>query len=765
MRTTFSAIMATLLALAVSFTTGCGADDTAPVQVIDQDQVNNNVEAEVAKTLLPSEIPGAMDDSLPRQCAQVSGIAYRFDSYMGKYFLCGARSAGYTCQAIDAYDGACGNYSGSGPVAKSGPAFTSDQLIDVAVGECAPPKGIVCADWLDATLDGEAFDGTILCFPSEPDPGSEVWRTTQQPELCPEGTTCQMDGYGIQRGVCREDPQCVTDADCLEDTQCSDYACVDGTCQETYVVGQCDDGNACTVDDACLMGHCFGSPMDCSDDNPCTMNETCLEGACVADNVEAGMECQDGDLCTENETCDGEGSCVPAIANKCDDGNACNGQELCNVLGACSAGESVNCDDDNECTNDSCNPTDGSCSNTAVANELPCGEEDNMACLDGMCVADWCLVSAGSSCYYDANTAGIKTCIAFDDNSTYGTTLVTPCYEESADEPGAGDPSVWQCSSSPTGPFCKKLDTVCQSDAECADGDPCNGTETCVEGTCTAGTVLDCNDGDLCTADACVSTSGCTHTLKDCGDQVCDQATGACVDCTTDAECADGNLCNGDELCDGGMCVAGTPVSCLATEVCNPEDGACVECLAQADCPVGQQCVNMACTSEEQPCSADSECLPSEFCGIPITHDSGFCHPYTNQHGQIADGESGLGGGTAETGDCSPRQKCADGWDSDGDGYVPGTVAYGSSNPNFSVEMLGMGDCDDTATGAGNNTHVNDYSTDLFDNDCNGSIACQSNAQCMSGGTCVGGACTVVRCTQNFQCLSGTCFTELGICQ
>src|SRR5262249_10289997 len=46
----------------------------------------------------------------------------------------------------------------------------------------------------------------------------------------------------------------------------------------------------------------------------------------------------------------------------------------------------------------------------------------------------------------------------------------------------------------------------------CPDGTVCNGDETCHAGVCTAGTPLQCEDGDTCTEDTCAPEAGCQHT-------------------------------------------------------------------------------------------------------------------------------------------------------------------------------------------------------------------------------------------------------------
>jgi hypothetical protein len=43
----------------------------------------------------------------------------------------------------------------------------------------------------------------------------------------------------------------------------------------------------------------------------------------------------------------------------------------------------------------------------------------------------------------------------------------------------------------------------------CVDGTVCNGEEQCQSGTCTAGAPLECDDGNVCTAESCDEITGC----------------------------------------------------------------------------------------------------------------------------------------------------------------------------------------------------------------------------------------------------------------
>ncbi len=82
------------------------------------------------------------------------------------------------------------------------------------------------------------------------------------------------------------------------------------------------------------------------------------------------------------------------------------------------------------------------------------------------------------------------------------------------------------------------LHHVCSTDDDCNDADACNGAEQCIDNACVATEPLDCDDGDLCTADACDPAEGCQHApIPECCnddfdceiDEVCDPQTDQCV--------------------------------------------------------------------------------------------------------------------------------------------------------------------------------------------------------------------------------------------
>jgi hypothetical protein len=88
----------------------------------------------------------------------------------------------------------------------------------------------------------------------------------------------------------------------------------------------------------------------------------------------------------------------------------------------------------------------------------------------------------------------------------------------------------------------------------CADGDVCNGLERCTLGDCVIAEIMDCDDDDLCTADACDATSGCSHTpIADC--------------CRFDFDCIDADSCT-EDTCDAtiGACMHAPIADCTPSD-------------------------------------------------------------------------------------------------------------------------------------------------------------------------------------------------------
>jgi hypothetical protein len=185
---------------------------------------------------------------------------------------------------------------------------------------------------------------------------------------------------------------------------------------------------------------------------------------------------------------------------------------------------------------------------------------------------------------------------------------------------------------------------TCTDDADCDDGDACNGAETCGDdGLCADGEAVNCDDGDACTEGTCNSDDGtcdqadvdCDDGL-DCTDDDCDMTDGCsntstcadgemctadgCVECETDADCDDG------QTCEAGVCLGDCETDadcddgtfCNGTETCNTETGSCVggeDPCAATECECDGEIQDPVCQEGDD--SADCSC--EECPGIDLT--------------------------------------------------------------------------------------------------------------------------------------------------
>lgn len=170
-------------------------------------------------------------------------------------------------------------------------------------------------------------------------------------------------------------------------------------------------------------------------------------------------------------------------------------------------------------------------------------------------------------------------------------------------------------------------DAGCRSSSECDDGRACNGIEQCVGGRCAAGAAPVCDDGVTCTIDRCTEASGGCESVPDsrsCGPgEVCDPSVGCVVRrCTSDAECDDGFVCNGPEICAGATCAGSMPPFCddgiaCTVDECSEREGGCVGRPDSSLCDDG-----LFCTGVESCAPRLGGCVSSP----PVDCDDGvFC--------------------------------------------------------------------------------------------------------------------------------------------
>jgi hypothetical protein len=468
----------------------------------------------------------------------------------------------------------------------------------------------------------------------------------------------------------------------------------------------------------------------CADTTVCNGAETCQAGLC---RVGTALDCNDANPCT-SDSCDATLGCRhTAVGNgtPCSDGNACNGAEQCQG-GACASGVPLVCNDGNTCTTDSCDPVAG-CRFTAIPDGSTCGD-GNVCNGAETCQSGACRAGTPLTCT-DGNRCTSDTC-----------------------DPATG---------------CRY--TGLGDGASCSDGNLCNGLETCQAGACTSGTAVNCNDNSYCTTDLCSPTTGCYHTPV-----------------VNGASCSDSNPCNGIEVCQGGVCAAGTPLNCNDSNPCTADSctaaGGCQQtavangtvCSDGNTCNGLETCQNGACAqgtslscNDTNPCTTDS-CDAQTGCRFTAVADGTAC-----PDADLCDGAEACQGGTCSAGTpvaCNDGNACTqDSCDSalgcravavangtlctDGNGCngaetcqagvcTPGTaLACGDGNTCTTDSCDPVAGCRHTAVA--NGTSCRD--TDL----CDGAEACQT-------GVCRPG--TPLSCVDGNACTNETCNASAG-CQ
>jgi hypothetical protein len=151
-----------------------------------------------------------------------------------------------------------------------------------------------------------------------------------------------------------------------------------------------------------------------------------------------------------------------------------------------------------------------------------------------------------------------------------------------------------------------------------------------------------CDDGDPCTADDC-ATGACTHTpVGDgtvCGSdfEVCLGGSCSLVDCFSDADCSNGDACDGTEGCYDYFCeMCDEPTQCTES-ICDPLAGCqsmplpngtpCDDGLADTldDACAAGACIGSA--AQQPECVQDSDCADADACnGSEFCWSDGRCY-------------------------------------------------------------------------------------------------------------------------------------------
>lgn len=495
-------------------------------------------------------------------------------------------------------------------------------------GGGSPPK--VCC----TTSNLPGCDGLTAEQQSSEQAAVQACVCAQFPACCTDSweddCVLAVDSFKCGTSCKEEEKPCGSDTDCDDGIFCNGTeVCDQGKCLPG-VIPSCDDGVSCTEDfcdqkeDTCKHNK---SDIACSDGKFCNGVEVCdpangdPKTGCA---VGIPVQCDDGVACTVDTCDDATGACIKTPNDAlCDNGIFCDGQEVCTETG-CSQGVIPSCDDGVTCTVDSCDEATQSCQHTpndlACDNGLTCDGKESCNPMVGDATTG-CAVGMpipcgddGIACTVDACNESTGQCEHKPDN--------TLCGNAQFCVPGVGNGCVDA--------------TPCSNDAECDDGDLCNGKEVC-KGICQPGVPVNCDDGVECTVDSCNKSTGkcshkANHTLCDnglkcdgtetcdtklgcvagtpvvcddsfaCTIDLCQEPTGTCISTPVDAFCDDNKLCNGAETCNpqkgavGTGCLAGNPYVCpsdgiaCTVEVCDPKINACVSKEDDSKCACGQTC-------------------------------------------------------------------------------------------------------------------------------------------------------------------------------
>ena len=335
-----------------------------------------------------------------------------------------------------------------------------------------------------------------------------------------------------QAGAC-------TSTSCNDNNPCTTDVCTATGCTFTPATGQtCNDGNSLTSNDMCTSsGTCQGTAPQCAtsgcnDNNPCT-TDACTATGCTFTPA-TGQTCNDGNSLSSNDRCTSSGSCQGTLPQ-------------CATTG---------CNDNNSCTTDTCTAT--GCAFTPGPAGQTCND-GNSGTFNDMCTSGGACQGTVAQCNVDADCgASSNQCMGPQVCSNHMCVAGAPKVDGTTCNDGNTSTKYDICESG----TCRGY--ACGSDANCSDGEACNGAERCVNRTCVAGTPMVCGDGNMCNGTETCSNSTCQPGTAmacptqdgPCFDAFCDPATGCGVSVHPDGSACTTTTTNLAGMCASGVCVA-----------------------------------------------------------------------------------------------------------------------------------------------------------------------------------------------------------------
>ncbi len=215
----------------------------------------------------------------------------------------------------DSCDPASGcSYVGNTLACNDKNACTTNDTCNAETGACVGGAPPICDDGNQCTADtcNQATGCVITPLPGQP---------------CSDGTTCTAEDTCVAAG---NTLTCVgTALACDDQNPCTIDSCVNGQgCK--HVAGNdgasCDDHDLCSNNDACLAGECVGAEPTCfggDDGGACAGGCNPATGECDFSGSN-GNECEDSIACTVDDVCN-EGVCFGSLTPELGEPEICNG--------------------------------------------------------------------------------------------------------------------------------------------------------------------------------------------------------------------------------------------------------------------------------------------------------------------------------------------------------------------------------------------------------------------------------------------------------
>ena len=472
------------------------------------------------------------------------------------------------------------------------------------------------------------------------------------------------------------------------------------------------------------------------------------------------------------------------------------------------------CDDGNPCTADTADATTG-CQHEAddgASCDTPCADLQSASCVSGQCL---CL----NQCSDPDDQPCVKAVsVAPDGSCLYGPKPNgTPCAPPTACAAGEGQCQSGVCTNVPeltcddtnpcTDDWCDPV-SGCQhanNTAGCSDGSACTVGDLCSAGVCQSGGLLDCDDANACTSDACnpgafSAEFACTHvpltgpactdknacttgdacfagtckgTPDSCNDNnpcttdACDQATG-CLHSFNTASCDDLDACTKSDQCVSGKC-SGVAASCNDANPCTDDscdkNAGCIHasntaaCSDGSACTSGDLCADKVCSGtlidcdDNNPCTTDW-CDPADGC-----QHAANTAPCSD--GNACTSGDKCSGGTCQPGTgvvCNDDNPCTDDSCKQGSGciFVPNSKGCEDGNACTTGDICVQGKCTSGPLLDCNKDNTNPCTFAQ----CNPAVGCQAAVPVADGKPCD----DKTQCTSGDQCKSGQCKGTLLTC-